>query len=45
MVEAELLKPANRELLTVCTDAASALSHLRVAEPGYVEKWIDADER
>lgn len=45
MVEAELLKPANRELLTVCTDAASALSHLRVAEPCYVEKWIDADER
>lgn len=45
MVDAELLKPANRDLITVCDDAASALAHLRATEPAYVEKWIDPDDR
>jgi uncharacterized protein (TIGR00730 family) len=45
MVAAELLKPANRALITVSDAAPDALAHLRAARPTYVEKWIDADDR
>jgi uncharacterized protein (TIGR00730 family) len=45
MVEAELLKPANRELIAVRDSPAAALAHLRAAQPAYVEKWIDPEDR
>jgi uncharacterized protein (TIGR00730 family) len=45
MVDAGLLRPANRALIEVTDTAATALRLLRAAEPAYVEKWIEPDER
>ena len=45
MVTAGLLRPENRALIAVATDAETALTHLRDAEPAYVEKWIEPDDR
>lgn len=45
MVTAGLLRPENRALIAVTTDAETALTHLRDAEPAYVEKWIEPEDR
>jgi hypothetical protein len=45
MVDAGLLKPANRALIERRTTPEDALEHLRTVEPTYVEKWIDEDDR
>jgi len=45
MVTAGLLRPENRALIAVTTDAEAALTHLRDAEPAYVEKWIEPEDR
>jgi uncharacterized protein (TIGR00730 family) len=45
MVAAGLLRLENRSLIEVRDSGEAALELLRAAEPTYVEKWIDADER
>lgn len=45
MVTAGLLKPQNRAMVTLRTDAPSALAYLRETEPAYVEKWIEPQDR
>lgn len=45
MVTAGLLRPENRSLVGLQTDAESALAHLRKTEPTYVEKWIEPEDR
>jgi len=45
MVAAGLLKPQNRELVDVASSSRGALDQLRAAEPTYVAKWIDPQER
>lgn len=45
MVVAGLLKPENRAMVALRTDAASALAYLRETEPAYVEKWIEPQDR
>jgi hypothetical protein len=45
MVSVDLLKPANRDLIQRTQSAEEAVAGLTVAEPVFVEKWINADER
>jgi uncharacterized protein (TIGR00730 family) len=45
MVDAGLLKPANRDLIEVRRTPEDALEHLRSVEPTYVEKWIEPEDR
>ena len=45
MVDAGLLKPANRALIYVCAAPGEALDRLRAVEPTYVETWIEPEDR
>ncbi len=45
MVSVGLLKQVNRDLVQRAESPEEALSVLASAEPGYVEKWITAEER
>jgi uncharacterized protein (TIGR00730 family) len=45
MVAAGLLRPENRAMVALRADAPAALAHLREAEPAYVEKWIEPQDR